>query len=98
MKKKFLVPVIVTKEDFPDITYVAEGVADYWEIHSEEYDNLEDALKDIKRQLQKNFQHDADTWGEVEIEKDDDIELDDNQKLFTVEIEINMPDDEDDDF
>lgn len=96
MKKNFIVPVIVTKEDFPNITYVAEGVADCWDIHSKEHDNLEDALNDIKSQLQKKFQHDADTWGEVEI-KNDDEDLEDNQKLFTVEIEINMHD-EDDDF
>lgn len=97
MIKLFKVPVVVTKEDFPDITYKAEGVADYWDVHSAEHENLEDALNDIKKQLQKKYQHDADTWGEVEIEKDDDIDLDENQKLFTIEIEINMPN-EDEDF
>ena len=44
MIKLFKVPVVVTKEDFPDITYKAEGVADYWDIHSAEHENLEDAL------------------------------------------------------
>ncbi len=98
MIKQFLVPVIVTKDDFPEITYTAEGVADYWDIRTSEHDILEDALNEIKKKLQKKFQHDADTWGEVEIKKDDDIKLDDNQRLFTVEIEINLPNDEDDDF
>lgn len=55
MIKLFKVPVVVTKEDFPDITYKAEGVADYWDVHSAEHENLEDALNDIKKQLQKKI-------------------------------------------
>lgn len=95
MIKIFEVPVIVTKNDGFDITYEAEGVADYWTIKSKEYDNEEDALEDIKAKLQKEFQKDADTWGTVEIEEDNDLDLDEDQKIVTLEIPINIDEDED---
>ncbi len=100
MNKTFAVPVVLNKNDFFDVTYEAEGIANYWDIKSNEYDNEQDALNDIKNKLQKKFQKDADDWGEIEIETEDDLDLDDSQKLVNVEIVIKLEDcnEEDDDF
>ena len=76
------------------MTYQAEGIADYWDVKSKEYRDPQSALDDIKAQLTKQFQKDADTWGEVIIEEERDLQLDDSQKIVTLEISINLDDEE----
>lgn len=95
MIKVFQVPVILNEdESFDEMTYQAEGIADYWEVKSKEYRDPQSALDDIKDQLTKQFQKDADTWGEVVIEEERDLQLDDGQKIVTLEISINLDDEE----
>ncbi len=95
MIKVFQVPVILNEdESFDEMTYQTEGIADYWDVKSKEYRDPQSALDDIKAQLTKQFQKDADTWGEVIIEEERDLQLDDGQKIVTLEISINLDDEE----
>ena len=57
MIKVFQVPVILNEdESFDEMTYQAEGIADYWDVKSKEYKDPQSALDDIKAQLTKQFQ------------------------------------------
>ena len=98
--KVFKLPVVVTREQsFGEYTFKAEGVGDYWDVDSEEHDNLDATLSDIQKQLQKKYQEEEDSFGldDFEIPKEKDIDLFIDQKVKYVTIKIKTEDDNNDD-
>lgn len=99
--KIFKLPVVVTRgESFGEYVFKAEGVGDYWDISSDEHDNLDATLADIQKKLQKKYQDEEDTFGlddfEIPKEKEIDLFIDQKVKYVTIKIKVEEDDNNDD--
>ena len=91
MKKVFKVPVIVTKSnDFGEVLYDAQGTGEYWDIMSDEYDTASGALEDLYNQLKPILQDDLSRFRGLFLSKDEDLVLEENQRLAYLEFELEV--------
>ena len=91
MVKMYKIPVVLTKSnEFGEVLYDAQGVGDNWDLMSNVYENEQDALKDIAKQLTTAYQEEFNNFGKIDIPSDESVDLEDNQVLKHVGIALNV--------